>query len=164
MAGPVTKIISFHVPDDQALLAAFGQVTLRHEHLNHVLRMTIKSLAKLTPQEALDATAYDGSHTLRERIRKLARQELGEGQPLLKLQALLERCKRVTEQRNDLVHGIWAKELDGDPVRRTSDHSWLPLPTQAELLALAENIRVVAETLNSERLEGFLAEALSNGR
>lgn len=41
----VTRIIAFQVPDDADLLAAFGQVTSRHEHLNHILRMTIKTLA-----------------------------------------------------------------------------------------------------------------------
>ena len=108
-------MITFHVPEDKALLAAFGEVALRHEHLNHILRMTIKTLAKLRPQEALDATAYDGSRQLRERIRKLARPRLGEGEALLKLEAILERCRRVTERRNELTHGIWAKELDGEP-------------------------------------------------
>lgn len=76
----------FHVPDDKDLLAAFGELALRHEHLNHILRMTIKSLARLEVLEALDATAYDSSSRLRERIGKLARQRLGEGEPLLKLQ------------------------------------------------------------------------------
>jgi len=85
----MATMITFHVPTDKDLLAAFGEVALRHEHLNHILRMTIKTLARLEVGEALDATAYDGSRQLRERIRKLARQSLGEGQPLLKLQALL---------------------------------------------------------------------------
>ena len=74
----VSKMMTFHVPDDKELLAAFGEVALVHEHLNHILRMTIKTLAGLKPIEALDATSYDGSRQLRERIRKLARQRLGE--------------------------------------------------------------------------------------
>ncbi len=43
-------MITFHVPGDKELLAAFGEVALVHEHLNHILRMTIKTLAGLTPQ------------------------------------------------------------------------------------------------------------------
>jgi hypothetical protein len=97
--------------------------------------MTIKTLADLRPNEALDATAYDGSRQLRERIRKLAHQRLGEGQPLLKLQAILERCRRATDRRNDLMHGIWAQEVDGQPMRRGSDNSWYPLPTVTDLKA-----------------------------
>ncbi len=157
----MSTMMMFHVPEDKELLAAFGEVALRHEHLNHILRMTIKTLARLTPAEALDATSYDGSRQLRNRIRKLARQRLGEGEPLLKLQALLERCKRATEKRNELVHCVWAKELDGEPQRRSPDHKWQPLPTIEELSALAEELQNLTESLNTARLDGFLSEALS---
>ena len=141
----MAKMMTFHVPQDKELLAAFGEVALVHEHLNHILRMTIKTLADLTLQEALDATKSDGSGQLRKRINKLAQQRLGEGEPLLKLQALLECCKRVTEKRNKLVHCVWAKELDGAPQRRGSNHNWEPLPTKEELLALAKEIQALTK-------------------
>lgn len=157
----MAKMMTFHVPEDKELLAVFGEAALVHEHLNHILRMTIKTLAQLTPEEALDATSYDGSRQLRERIRKLARQRLGEGEPLLKLQALLERCKRATEKRNELVHCVWAKELDGEPQRRGPAHEWQPLPTIKELFALVKEIQELTATLNAARLEGFLSEALT---
>jgi hypothetical protein len=154
-------MITFHVPTDKDLLAAFGEVALRHEHLTHILRMTIKTLARLRVDEALDATVYDGSRQLRERIRKLARQRLGEGEALLKLQAILERCRRATDRRNELIHGIWAKELDGEPLRRTNDHSWHPLPTADDLRALARELQTLTDELNTARLDGFLSEALA---
>ena len=157
----MAKMMTFHVPTDRDLLAAIGEVALRHEHLNHILRMTIKTLARLDVTEALDATAYDSSSQLRERIKKLARQRLGEGEPLLKLQALLERCKRATERRNDLVHSVWAQELDGEPIRRGSGEEWRPLPTTAELHDLAENLSRLTLQVNEARLEGFLHHALT---
>ena len=157
----MSRMIVFHVPDDQTLLAAFGEVALRHEHLTHILRMTIKTLAELSPEEALDATAYDAARQLRERVRKLARQRLGEGIALLKLQAILERCGRLTTRRNELMHNVWAKELDGEPIRRGPDHNWYPLPTVTDLKALAEDIRALTEELNGARLHGFLSEALA---
>jgi hypothetical protein len=157
-------MITFHVPDDKTLLAGFGEVALRHEHLSHILRMTIKTLARLRPQEALDATAYDGSRQLRERIRKLARRRLGESEALLKLEALLERCRRVTERRNELMHGIWAKELDGEPMRKGSDKKWYSLPTADELKALANEIWILSDELNTARLDGFLSAALTERR
>lgn len=58
-----SNFITFHVPDDQQLLAVLGELTLRHEHLNHILKMTIKTIARLTPSEAIDATQYEGSRT-----------------------------------------------------------------------------------------------------
>lgn len=155
------KMMLFHVPEDKELLAAYGELSLRHEHLTHILRMTIKSLAGLEVTETLDATAYDGAAKLRDRIRTLARQRLGEGEPLLKLQALLERGKRATEKRNDFIHSVWGKELDGEAFRRTNDHSWQPLPTVEELNSLGNDILILTNQLNEARLTGFLAEALA---
>ena len=156
----MAKMIMFHVPSDQALLAAFGEVALRHEHLSYILRMTIKSLAELEVDEALDATAFDGASLLRDRIRRLAKQRLGEGKALLQLQALVERCRRVTEKRNDYVHSVWAQELDGEAVRRDSSHQWLPTPSIPELQALSKELLALTQELNLARLEGFILEAL----
>jgi hypothetical protein len=136
-------------------------MALRHEHLSHILRMTIKTLANLRPQEALDATAYDGARQLRDRVRTLARQRLGEGEALLKLQAILERCKRATDKRNELMHSVWAQELDGEPMRRGNDQKMYPLPTVPELEELSRDIDDLTKALNTARLEGFLAEALT---
>ena len=156
-------MITFHVPPDRKLLAAFGELALRHEHLNHILRMTIKTLADLRPDEALGATAYDGSRQLRGRIRKLARQRLSEGAPLLKLQALLERCRHATDRRNELMHWIWAKELDGEAMRLGPDHKSYPLPSLNDLKRLSSEIESLTTELNVARLKGFLFEALAQG-
>jgi hypothetical protein len=158
----MTKMMSFDVPEDRDLLAAIGEVALRHEHLNYSLRMTIKTLARLDVNEALDATGYDSSSQLRDRIKKLARQRLGEGEALLKLQALLERCKRATEKRNDFVHSVWGKELDGEPARKGSSPQWQPLPTTTELHELAKDLADLTSQLNEARLLGFLHVALNH--
>ncbi|MEW6118407.1 MAG: hypothetical protein AB1553_16150 [Nitrospirota bacterium] len=157
----MAKMMMFHVPEDKDLLAAYGELSLRHEHLTHILRMTIKTLANLEVTEALDATAYDGAAKLRDRIKAIARQRLGEGEALLKLQAIMERCKRVSDKRNEFVHSVWGKELDGEPFRRANDHSWQPIPTVDELTSLGKDILTLTEQLNEARLFGFLAEALS---
>ena len=148
------------VPQDRDLLAAYGELSIRHEHLTHILRMTIRTLANLEVTEALDATAYDGASELRRRIKVLARQRLGEGEVLLKLQAILERCKRATEKRNGLIHSFWGQELDGEGLRWRDDHTWAPQPTIAELQGVAAEIRVVTDELNDARLLGWLAEGL----
>jgi hypothetical protein len=159
--GSSEKMVGFHIPDNNDLLAAIGEVALRHEHLNYILRMTIRTLASVGIDEALDATAYAGSAELRSRINKLARQRLGEGQALIKVQALLERCKRLTERRNDLVHSVWGKELDGETARKDSANEWQPLPTGDELRDLASHISQLTDQLNKARLDGFLLEALN---
>lgn len=155
-----SNMLIFHVPQDQELLAALGEVTLRHEQLNFILKMTIKSIARLSSNEAFDATQYEGARTLRDRIRKLARQKLGEGEPLLKLQVLLTRAGRLTKRRNELTHGIWAKELDGSSGVMEAFGVLQPLSSLNELENLAKEIEALTKELNHARLEGFLKIAL----
>jgi hypothetical protein len=85
----------FHVPEDPEWLKAFGRVSVVHTHLDHILRMLIKTLANVTVEVALNATDGEGSAALRDRIKKLAKQRLGDGAALLGLQDIVERCRRV---------------------------------------------------------------------
>lgn len=158
-----TGFITFHVPDDEKLLSAIGVVTLKHEHLNHILKMTIKSIAGLTPSEVFYALKREGSWSLRNRINKLARKKLGESETLLKLQAILGRAERVTDKRNEYIHSIWAKELDGDPGIMDETGILKPLPTINELEQLGDEIEDITNELNHARLKGFLAESLNTG-
>lgn len=155
-------MMSFYVPEDRDLLAAFGELNLRHEHLVHILRMTIKTLADLDVAEAIDATAFESASSLRHRINKLARQRLGEGKPLLQLQALLERCRQGSDRRNRFVHSVWAKQLDGEPQIRGNDREWRDLPSVQELSTLSQELQALTQEINEARLEGFLGEALKS--
>ena len=152
------------IPGDPSLLAALGKVAIRHGQLDYVLRMTVKSIRELPISEALDATARQGSRELRERVRKLAKQKLGEGEPLTRLDALLERSRRATDKRNELLHRLWAHQLDGEPVIRDDDHNWLPIPSVADLEHWADELATLATALNEARLEGFLKAALDRAR
>jgi hypothetical protein len=154
------RMISFHVPDDPEWLQAYGTVSVRHAHLDYILRMMVKTLADVEISEALDATRREGSAALRERVRKLAKTKLGEGTALVKLQSLLERCGDATEKRNRLIHRICARELDGGPLMRTEDHRWEDLPPHNALGDLAEEIAALTAELNRERLEGYIRAAL----
>ena len=155
--------IVFSLPDDPALLAAVGRVAIRHGQLDHVLRMMVKTLTGITIEEALDATERQGSAALRGRVRKLAKQKLGEGEALVRLDALLARAGRVTKRRNELLHSLWAHQLDGQGVMRGDDGKWYDHPAIAELDALVSSLEEVAWELNGARLEGFLKEALESG-
>ena len=139
-------------------------MTMQQSHLDYILRMTVKTLCNLEIEQALDATANDGSAFLRARIKKLARQKIGEGEPLLKLQALLQRCKRATEKRNDYVHSVWGRELDGALVMRSEDHTWDDIPTVNELMSLVTELQRLRNELNAARVDGFLSEALNSSR
>ena len=62
--------VTLQLPDDQELIKAAGCVALAHGQLELMLRMTIKTLAGATVQEALDATARSKNWELREEIKK----------------------------------------------------------------------------------------------
>ena len=150
------------LPTDQSVLAALGKIALCHGQLDNQLRMLIMDLASVTKTEALDATHRDGSGQLRDRVRRLAKQRLGEGKALVRLQALLERAGRLTSKRNELVHSVWGTVLDGGPVIRSDDHEFRNAPTAEELETIVEQIDVVLDEFITARLEGFLFEALRN--
>lgn len=155
-------MISFHVPEDKDLLSELGVLTLRHEHMNHILKMTIKSLAGLTPEEAVHALKLEGARSLRQRINKLAKRGLGEGKPLLKLQSLLGQAGNLTERRKNYVHGIWAKELDGDAGIWDVPGEMAPLPTVSDLEKLGKDIEELTIELNHARLDGWLNDAINS--
>jgi len=106
-----TRLASFHVPKDQALLAAFGEMALCHEHMNYIWKMTIKTLSGITLAEALKQTEYRSSRYLRERIKGLAAKALGEGAALRKLQGLMETCAAFTKRETILCMAFWQRSL-----------------------------------------------------
>lgn len=155
-----TRMIVFDVPTDVPFLQAVARVSLRHAHLDYS-RMCVKTLADVSINEALDATEYEGSRSLRDRVRKLGKSRLGEGPALVKLQALLKRCADTSERRNDLIHNIVARGVDDEEFQiRASDHSWRDLPKAIELDALADSLAALAAELNHARLSGWLRLAL----
>jgi hypothetical protein len=155
-----TKMIVPDVPEDPAFLKAAARVSLTHAHLDYSLRMCIKTLTDVSIHEALEATEYAGPGILRKRIRKLAKARLGDGAPLVKLQAILKRCEDVTKERNDLIHNIVARDESGALLIRGSDHSWRDLPKSEKLDALAQRISGLANELHHVRLHGWLALAV----
>lgn len=166
------RFIVFHLPDTPELLAAIGKVSLRHAHLDHQLRLLIKTLARVSVATARLATMGYMSRKLREEALRLGRQEMrGNGRALLQLQALLNECKLVSEERNDLIHGICAREVNADAVSDDEmfgemmmlDESLRerPMPTTEQLEDLQQRIGALVNRINEERRHGFIAEAMA---
>lgn len=155
-------MITLDIPTDPQLLASVGKVALRHGQLDYVLRMTVKSILKLSIRDALDATDRQGSRGLRDRVRKLAKKRFGEGDTLVRLDALLARSRRATADRNEVLHSLWARSKDGEPIIRDDDgYAFRPVPTVAELEEMADKLADAASELNDARMNGFLKEALA---
>ena len=126
-------------------------------------RRVLPRLELLELREMLDATARKGSQELRETIHKLVRHHFGVTDVLIKTDALLNRAKRVTEKRNDILHSLWGYVLDhGAVIRREEDHQFEDVPSVLALNAIAEEITAVIRDLNLARVEGFLFEAMQN--
>ncbi len=154
--------INLKIPVDEDLLRAAGKVAIAHANLEHILRMTVKTLAKLTVQTALDATQNDKMHELRKCIFKLFRQLNPKEELIIKLKALLRRSEKLSEERNSLLHRPWAVDEDRTWVIKDEDHNWGNPPKAQTLEDLAQKIESFAEELNHERLKGFLAHAIKN--
>jgi hypothetical protein len=145
-------------PDVQA---ALGRVTARHGFLDHVLIRTIKTLTGITFQEADVKYARWGSSRLRRLVDELATTRLGkESEAVTQLAAFLAQAKRVSGDRNALVHGIWTRDMDSDETLLIDSGKSSTPPTAEELDKLADQILWIAGAINHARLSGFLHEAL----
>jgi hypothetical protein len=110
MANPT---IVFNVPDQEQFLRAFCEVQVMHTHLEYTLRMTFGSVAGVDYRNAREATDGEGPAIVRKRIKKLARTTLGEGAALVKLQALINRCRRAGEVHQYVERAIGVVFGDG---------------------------------------------------
>lgn len=158
------RILSLEIPADVDLLQAAGRVAFAHGQLEHVLRMTVKSLTGLSVQEALDATASMKVYELRDKIKKLFRQRTRDESAKSKLDALLNKAKRLSDKRNTLIHRPWAKDSQGRWVVKEEDHQWGQPPSVEALNQLADEIHRTAIELNTARLSGFVKEVASGSR
>jgi hypothetical protein len=154
---PPPSLLTFHLPEQ--LLRAIGAVAVSHTWLDYSLRLTIKTLARVTVSQVLDATEYQGSSMLRERIRKHGRKVLGESTALVQLQALMRDCERASIRRNELMHGVWCSLNGGEP-GVLDGVTMKPLPSEADLLALADQLKGLGDSLNHARRKGFIAKAM----
>jgi hypothetical protein len=161
----IAQMMVFHIPEDPEWLKAFGRVSVVHTHLDHILRMLIKTLANVTVEVALNATDTEGSAVLRDRIKKLAKQRLGEGAALLGVQDMVERCRRVTERRNILIHTTIASDWEGAEAKLyRAGRPPASLPTTEDLENLTNEMNQLIGEINKARLKGWLADAIAKSQ
>jgi hypothetical protein len=109
----------------------------------------------------MDATEGETTGKLIEQVRALARRRLGESSEMVRVRAFLTRAKSLYKRRNDLLHGLWASEdIDGPATFRAAGSDFGPIPPAADLESLASDMLTLSNEMHSERLRGFLFEAL----
>ena len=83
-------IVRMDLPEDKDMLEAAGRVAIANGQLEYILQMTVKSLAGLITDRALDATSMMNMYQLREWIKKLFKQESSNEEYKTKIDALLK--------------------------------------------------------------------------
>ena len=152
--------ITLEAPDDKALLAAVGKVARHGGLLDLVMSMTIKVITGVEVNATLLATERMLSRALRDRVRKLAKDRLGDGPAFIELEAILQEAENVMHRRNALIHGVWVKTQSGKSVVQVPGKGLEPLPTTKQVEQLAADIQEVYLKLNTSRLQGSLRKAL----
>ncbi len=142
-----------------ALTREVGKIVIRHGQLDHLQRLTIKSLLGISITDALYKKETDKmSGELRERIKQLAAHQ----DVLDELITQIESIGRLTKLRNDIVHSVWSRTTTGGPVKLRDQKNDLlhPLPTVKQLRAAEREMYSLFLTLNHSRLKGKLKHAL----
>lgn len=157
----MVKMVRIEIPEDLELLKAIGRVSASHAQLELMLKYCVKTLGKMEVRVALDATQYMKMFELRERIKKLFKENATGETYKTKLDALLTRANRLSERRNNLIHRPWKRADRGLYEVKADDHGWTPSPTCDQLNQLADEILALSVEINHERLRGFIAKAMN---
>ena len=158
---PKDKLVYLRLPEDPEWLAAIGRISLLSSHLDHVMRMTAMVITGIDVAPALQALAKTPARHLRERVRSLAKERLGDGPAFLELEAILYQAEMVAEERNRLVHAVVVHSEEGDAIVQDPIAGHTPLPSIDELNKLATAFEKVYGELNDSRLRGSLSRALN---
>ncbi len=146
------------MPSDQELVMALSKLAIAHTQLELVLRYTVKTLSGLSIADALDATSQDRMPALRERIKQLFKEHKATPTEKVRLDALLQRAKRLTDKRNNFLHSVWSSTPEGRALMKGADHAWGPAPTAEDVQTVTSDLLALYQELNDARLHGFIAQ------
>jgi hypothetical protein len=151
-------MISLGLPKDPAVLVAIGKLAIRHGQLDHGLKLTIRSIRRISVEQALTDTKRKSVHQLQALVEEHARDRFGEVPILVRIRELLHLSRQATDHRNSVLGDFWATGSDGAPIPVPERHP-RALPRVAELEAVADNLLSVVRELDHERHHGCLREA-----
>jgi hypothetical protein len=149
------------MPQHPGLLEALGRLAVAHTHLELILQYTVKTVAGVSIIDALDATSGQRTSDVRRRIKKLFVQKKPPESEVVKLDALLNRARPLSKQRNDFLHSAWSQTEAGEAVRKGEDHRWVPAPSKEEVDTVTIKIMELATEINNARLHGFINEVVT---
>lgn len=159
-SGGTSHMVEFGIPDDPEWLAAVGRLALRHAQLEHVQRLTVKTIEGLTVEEADNLLAHKGAKTVRIRIEESFAKKITQPEPRKELADLLEKCRKASQDRNNILHAVWVYDPNDTPLFRPKAGEWGPPPSIPEIEQVEKTILAVTYELNTARLRGFIRAAL----
>lgn len=149
------------IPTHPGLVQALGALAIAHTHLELTMRYAIKTISGLSVSDALDATSQDRTVDLRERLKAMFKEQKPTAQEKCRLDALLERAKRLTESRNAYLHAAWSETPAGQAIIKGDDHSWESAPTKDKVERVTKDILELAVEINESRLaNGFISKII----
>lgn len=162
--GPVSWITPATPPSEY--LMALGRLVIAHVHLDHMLKMTIKSLLGITIEEALQELSRKGGPELRRRIEQHSLETLNDETVTKRLMELLSRCRMASERRNYIAKSVYVRHLDGQRAGQIALHypdkqTYDPPPSTEEVDRIADDVEALVREINHARLQGWLGQAIS---
>ena len=162
----VQKIV-FRLPQNDALQCAAGRVAMAHASLEYLLRLTIKSITREPFRVSLASTRRHMSIRLRKRILKLAKEKGFDSESTDKLADLVSDVGNLSDERNHILHRLWAELRDGNICVSNDNDELRPLDVPAEIAKLnnlADRIWMMFTTINQARRKGWLHDAIERAK
>lgn len=144
------------IPNHPGLTEALGRMALAYTLLELVLRYTVKTIAGISVEEALDATSKERTAETRQRVRRLFVEKKHTAIEKANLDALLGKASRLADRRNGYLHSAWSVSSAGLVIIKSEDHSWGPAPKKEEVEGVASELLALGKEINRERLHGFI--------
>jgi len=148
------------VPNRPELLGALGRLAIAHTHLELILKYCVKTIAKQSVEEALDATEGNRISDLPIKIKQLFKERKPTALEKNSLDALLGCARRLSKKRNSYLHRAWSETPEGLTVMKGEHYQWGPAPSDAEIEGVTSEIVALGERLNHERRHGFIQEVM----
>ena len=156
----MSALSEFYEPDDD-ILCELGRLQIRHSHLDHTLRLTIKRMLGISIDDPGYWNETRGMNsTLRARARELIAGRYGDDDDTAGiLNKVLDDAETATTLRNRLLHSVWMKAPGSEPVLHDRDnslkvHVGFQLPSVEEVASVSERIHRIQRVLNHLTLKG----------
>ena len=148
--------ITFSLPS-VPVLRQIGAIVIKHGQLEHVQKIALKRLLKITIHDERYVHEVQGllSRDLRKKIDAHIKTSALDQPTKVQLVKLLKEARRVSTERNKLVHSVWSRELRNNAregrrplMLRDKGNAPVSIPSIADLRKLASEIDIVRNQLN----------------